>query len=88
MARLDARLELRVDKRTFERLERRAAEDHVSVGQLVRQAIDRELQGGDAGWRTRALERGLGLEVPVPQDPADLVRELDTRYRDELTACT
>ncbi len=80
MARLDTRLELRLDKRTFARLERQAAQDHVSVAQLVRQAIDRELQGDDDRWRAGALEKGLGLGVPVPQDPADLVRELDARY--------
>lgn len=80
MARLDTRLELRLDKHTFERLERRAAADHVSVAQLVRQAIARELQGGDLDWRVGALERGLSLDVPVPEDPAELARQLDTRY--------
>ena len=82
MARLDTRLELRLDKGTFERLERRAAADHTTVAQLVRQAIARELQGGggDAGWRAQALERGLRLDLPVPHDPADLARELDARY--------
>ena len=84
MARLDTRLELRLDKQTFERLELRAAADHVSVAQLVREAIARELQGGDRDWRTRALERGLSLAVPVPQDPADLVQQLDARYQDEV----
>jgi plasmid stability protein len=73
-------LELRLDKQTFERLEVRAAADHVSVAQLVRAAIARELQGGGENWRLQALERGLSLDVPVPQHPADLVRELDARY--------
>jgi hypothetical protein len=86
MARLDARLELRLDKHTFERLELRAAADHVSVAQLVRAAIARELQGGDESWRAQALERGLSLDVPVPQHPADLVRELDARYDAEVAA--
>jgi len=80
-------LELRLDKVTFERLERRAAADHTTVAQLVREAIARELQGGgDERWRAQALERGLSLAVPVPQDPADLVRELDAGYETEVGA--
>lgn len=80
MAKLDARLELRLDKRMYERLERRAAEGRLSVAELVRQAIARELGGDERSWRAQAVERGLGLSVPVPQDPADLVRELDALY--------
>jgi Ribbon-helix-helix protein, copG family len=80
VAKLDARLELRLDKRTYERLERRAAEGSLSVAEVVRQAIARELGGDERSWRTQAVERGLGLSVPVPQDPADLARELDAAY--------
>jgi hypothetical protein len=39
VAKLDARLELRLDKQTYVELERRAAVSHVTVAQLVRQAI-------------------------------------------------
>ena len=80
MGKLDARLELRLDRHTLERLERRAAVDHLSVAQMVRRAIARELDGYDAPWRERALERGLALSVPVPADPQELVRELDARH--------
>lgn len=80
MARLDGRLELRLDKRTLERLERRAAAEHLSVAQVVRRSIARELDGVDVSWRTAALERGLALSVPVPADPRELVRELAARY--------
>ena len=82
MARLDTRLELRLDKPTFERLERRAAADHVTVAQFVRRAISRELAGDDRDWRLQTLEKGLSLQVPVPDDPAELARELDARYED------
>ena len=84
MAKLDTRLELRLDKRTYERLERRAAEDRLSVAEVVRQAIVRELEGDEQPWRVQAVESGLGLSVPVPQDPADLVRELDAAYEASL----
>jgi len=80
VAKLDARLELRLEKHTLELLERRAAGDHLSVAGLVRRAIARELAGSEGSWRETALERGLSLDVPVPQDPAELVRELDARY--------
>jgi len=80
VAKLDARLEVRLDKQTYERLEHRAAAGRLSVAELVRKAIARELADEGPPWREQVLERGLGLEVPVPQDPADLARELDTRY--------
>ena len=80
MAKLDARLELRLDKQTYERLERRAAMNRVSVAQLVREAIAHELAGDDRSWRGQALERALRLEFSVPQDPAELVRQLDAAY--------
>ena len=54
--------------------------DRLSVAELVRKAIARELAGDEQSWRWQALERGLGLEVPVPEDPADLVRELAAKY--------
>jgi hypothetical protein len=80
MAKLDARLELRLDKLTLERLERRATAGHLSVAEMVRRAIARELDGDEVPSRQRALERGLALAVPVPADPQELVRELDARY--------
>ena len=80
MAKLDTRLELRLDKLTYERLERRAAEGRTSVAEVVRRAITSELGGDEPSWRAEALERGLGLGAPVPQDPDDLVRELDATY--------
>jgi hypothetical protein len=84
VAKFDSRLELRLDKRTYEQLERRAAADHISVAELVRKAVARELAGDEHAWRERALERALSLDVPVPEDPADLVRELDARYETEV----
>ena len=57
VAKLDARLELRLDKRTFERLERRAAAGGLSVAQLVRHAIARELADDESSWREQVLER-------------------------------
>jgi hypothetical protein len=80
VAKLDARLELRLDKQTYVELERRAAVSHVTVAQLVRQAIARELGGGDRSWREQVLDQALRLELPVPQDPAELARELNATY--------
>ena len=67
----------------YEQLERRAAVDHLSVAEFVRNAIARELAGDEHSWREQALERGLNLDVPVPDDPVDLVQELDARYDTE-----
>lgn len=88
MAKLDARLELRLDKQTYVELERRAAVSHVTVAQLVRQAIARELGGDDLSWREQALDRALRLELPVPQDPAELVRELNAIYDLPMSSST
>lgn len=88
VAKLDARLELRLDKRTYEQLERRAAAGHLSVAELVRTAIARELADEERPWREQVLERGLNLRVPVPEDPADLVRALDAGYEIEAAATT
>jgi hypothetical protein len=80
LAKLDTRLELRLDKATFEHLERQAAAGHVSVAQLVRRAIARELEDGEGSRRAQVLERGLSLDVPVPSDPAALARELESLH--------
>ncbi|OFW58536.1 MAG: hypothetical protein A2133_03225 [Actinobacteria bacterium RBG_16_64_13] len=86
MARLDARLELRLDKQTYERLERHAAKGNLSVAELVRQVIAHELAGDDRSWRIQVLEQGLSLDVPIPPDPGDLVRELDAGFETPLPA--
>jgi hypothetical protein len=86
LAKLDSRLELRLDKATFEQLERQAAAGHVSVAQLVRRAIARELEDSEGSRRAQVLERGLSLDVPVPSDPAALVRELDSLYSTDAAA--
>lgn len=86
MAKLDTRLELRLDKRTYEQLERRAVVGHLSVAQLVRQAIAHELADDERPWREQLLERGLSLGVPVPEDPAGLAHELDAGYETEPPA--
>jgi hypothetical protein len=80
MAKLGARLELRLDKQTYAELERCATARQVTVAQLVRQAITRELGAGGRSWRQLALEEALALGIPVPQDPAELARELDEAY--------
>ncbi len=81
MARLDARLELRLDRETHERLLRRAAVDHLTVAQLVRKAIARELAEDESSWREEAVERALLLQLPVPDDPAELARELSDSHQ-------
>ncbi len=81
MGKLDARLEVRVDKQTYQRLERRAAVERSSVGEIVRKAIARELSDeDDVSWRLEVLERAFRLNVPVPDDPDELARELAKAY--------
>jgi hypothetical protein len=73
-------LELRVDSLTLRRLEQRAAAQQTTVAGLVREGISRLLDEGDAGWRSSAVARAVGLATPVPADPQDLARLLDDTY--------
>ncbi|MHB9114087.1 MAG: hypothetical protein ACYC6T_05775 [Thermoleophilia bacterium] len=80
MGTMDARLELRVDSLTLRRLEQRAAARHTTVASLVREGISRLLDEGEAGWRSSAVARAVGLKTPVPADPRELARLLDETY--------
>jgi hypothetical protein len=77
MSMLDRRLQVLVDDAMWERLEREAKDRKVSVGTVVREAIDDRYQGSRE-TRRAAIEAILAAEpVPVPEDPADLKAEIE-----------
>ena len=80
MGTLDARLELRVDSLTLQRLEIRASVQQTTVAALVRESIARLLNEDDVSWRLAAVDRLWTLQTPVPADPAELARLLDEAY--------
>ncbi len=80
MARLDARMEIRLDSETLDRLEVTAKQRGISVAALAREAISRLLEEGGIRREMTDLEEALGLETPVPMDPQELARELEKRY--------
>lgn len=80
MGTLDARLELRVDTRTIQRLEQRAAARHTTVAQIVRECIHNLLDEEEHDWRVAAVARAVEIQTPVPSDPDELARLLDETY--------
>jgi hypothetical protein len=77
MLMLDRRLQVLVDEERYRRLEAEARRRRTSVAQVVREAIDSVLPA-DVARKRAALKEILEAEpMPVPEDPADLKRELD-----------
>ncbi len=73
---LERRLQILLDSERHERLLLLAAERHVSVARIVRDAIDRQLAGSE-GARRSALVRLLAAEPMDVPAPGDLREELE-----------
>jgi hypothetical protein len=75
---LTHRLHILLDEDRWQRLDREASRRRVPVAAVVRDAIDLAVPGTDAEARRAAADAILHAEpMPVPDDPADLRRELD-----------
>ena len=75
---LTHRLHILVDEDRWQRLDREATRRKVPVAAVVRDAIDAALPASDADARRAAADSLLRAEpMDVPDDPADLERELD-----------
>jgi hypothetical protein len=73
---LDRRFQILLDEARYERLAAEAKARGLSVGALIREAIDQAFPAASERKR-RALERILSAPaVPVPE-PAELKRELE-----------
>lgn len=78
---LNRRLQVLIDESHWTRLEREATRRGVSVGMLVREAIDDRFPG-DAEERRAALEAVLAadpMEVPSPEDLRDELEDIRSR---------
>lgn len=76
MLMLERRLQVLVDERRYARLAAHAAERKVSIGTVVREAIDRMLPASSEERSAAARRILAAAPMPVP-DPAELRRELD-----------
>jgi hypothetical protein len=75
---LTHRLHILLDEDRWQRLDREATRRKVPVAAVVRDAIDAALPASDADARRAAADALLRAEpMDVPDDPADLERELD-----------
>lgn len=76
MCMLSHRLQVLIDERRYRRLAASAAERGVSIGHLIREAIDHSFSS-DEGRRSAAAQRILAAEPMDVPDVADLKRELE-----------
>jgi hypothetical protein len=84
MAELNRRVHVLLDDDRLERLRRRAAATGSSVGAVVRDAIDHELERDDRAEALAALESFLAAP-PVPVGtPEELKRELQEAWDEEI----
>ena len=78
---LNRRVQILLDARRYEKIEAEARRRWVSVATVIRTAIDQLPAEGDWQRRRAALEAILAAEpMPVPEDPAELRRELDAAH--------
>ena len=76
MRKLDRRVHLLLDEGRYAKVLIEAKQQHVSVAEIIRGAIDR-LPTDDPARRA-AIDRILAAKpVPMPLDPRDLRREID-----------
>src|SRR5438309_1352455 len=80
-AMLTKRLQLLLDEERHRKLTKLAKEQGVSVGAIIREAIDNVPSVEDLERRREAIRAILAAPpMPVPADPADLRRELDEAH--------
>lgn len=83
MSMLTRRLQVLVAPEQYQRLQRYASERGVSVGEAVRDAIDR-IAAPAPEQRVQAFERLMAADpVDLPADVSELEREIDSMYDSE-----
>ncbi len=78
---MDKRVQILLDAKRYRKVEDEARRRSTSVAAVIRTAIDQLPTAGDWERRRAALDAILAAEpMPVPEDPADLRRELDEAH--------
>ncbi len=75
-----ARLDVRLDAERRQRLQELAAVRGAPISEVVRSLIDSAYEDVQHTQRKQAIERLIGLNVEVPQDPAVLSQELEAAH--------
>ena len=75
-----ARLDVRLDAERRQRLEELAAAQGAPISEMVRSLIDDAYEDVQRARRKQAVERLIGLNVEVPQDPDVLSQELEAAH--------
>jgi hypothetical protein len=79
MCMLDHRVQILLDDARYQKVAREALRRGVSIAAVIRDALDR--LPADAEVRRTAVDAILAAEpMPVPADPAELRRELETAH--------
>ncbi|HTE84143.1 MAG TPA: ribbon-helix-helix protein, CopG family [Dehalococcoidia bacterium] len=76
---LQRRFQILLDDERFHKVEREAGRRGISIAAVIREAIDR-LPSREAERRAAALAFLAAEPMEVPDDPADLRRELDEAH--------
>ena len=84
MGELTNRVHVLLDDERLQRLRERAANQGVSVGALVRAAIDRDLERDDRSEARAALESFLAAPPLPVGTPEELDRDLDRWWDEEI----
>jgi len=79
MRNLERRVHLLLDESRYRKVATEAAQRHVSVASVIREAIDR-LPAEAVRRRTAIGEILAAAPMPLPADPAELRRELDAAH--------
>ena len=74
------RLDVRLDAERRRRLEELAGERGAPISEVVRCLIDDAYEGIVQERRKQAVQELISLELDVPEDPADLSRELEAAH--------
>jgi hypothetical protein len=78
---LERRVQILLDEARYRKVSEEARRRGVSIGAVVRSAIDRLPDPAELEKRRALLEKILAAEpMEVPDDPADLRRELDAAH--------
>jgi hypothetical protein len=80
MIKLSKRLEIRLDKKTFDVLAERAKTQHKSIGELIRSAIRQTFQPQSGRKRRSALQKLFSLNAPVSDWP-QMEKDIEKGYR-------
>ena len=80
MCMYERRLQLLLDQERYERVAARARRRQVSVATVIREAIDTAIPAADLDRRAAADRILAAASIGLPDDPADLRRELDEAH--------